>query len=76
MAHLTPSAITCDTPNIDFGDVSIYESAVKRIALTNASALAQKFGFIDLPPYMSVQPGDGFGTLLPYESVTLDVIFR
>ena len=76
LAHVTPSLITCDTSTIDFGYVSIFESAVKTIKLVNNSALAQKLGFVDLPGHISVQPGDGFATILPFESITLDVIFR
>jgi hypothetical protein len=75
-AHVTPSAIEFDKTAIDFGFVSVFESAVTSVKLTNTSALPQRFGFVDLPPYCSVQPGDGFGTLLPFESLSVDVIFR
>lgn len=75
LAHVTPSVITCDTENIDFGAVSVFESVVKTIKLTNTSALTQKFGFMELAPYLSMQPADGFGTLLPFETLSIDVIF-
>ena len=76
VAVVTSSSIACDAAALDFGLVSIFESAVKTIRLTNTSVLAQKYGFCDLPPHISVQPGDGFGTILPGETLSLDVIFR
>jgi hypothetical protein len=76
VAHVTPAAIACDTSSIDFGETSVLESVVKTIKLTNLSALKQNFGFTDVPAYASVQPNDGFGTLLPFETISLDVIFR
>ena len=35
----------------------------------------KEFGFIGIPDFIDIQPGDGFGTLLPFETVALDVIF-
>ena len=37
--------------------------------------ISQEFGFIGIPDMIDIQPGDGFGTLLPFETVALDVIF-
>ena len=37
--------------------------------------IIQEFGFIGIPDFIDIQPGDGFGTLLPFETVALDVIF-
>lgn len=30
----------------------------------------------DINQYVEVQPGDGFGTLLPFEKLEIDVIFN
>jgi hypothetical protein len=76
VAHITPAAIACDVSAIDFGEVSVLESAVKTIKLTNLSALKQNFGFVDLPAYATAQPNDGFGTILPFETISIDIIFR
>ena len=43
--------------------------------ITNHSLLIQKFGFVHLPPCVEVQPNDGFGQLLPRETLAVDVIF-
>ncbi|CAF1652249.1 unnamed protein product, partial [Didymodactylos carnosus] len=74
-AILTTSNLEFDIDNIDFGCCTIYESVVANIKLTNKSLLAQPFGFINLPEYIQVQPNDGFGTLLPEETIDLNVLF-
>ncbi|XP_041377895.1 cilia- and flagella-associated protein 74-like isoform X2 [Gigantopelta aegis] len=74
-AVVTNSDIEFDVSDIDFGYSTIYESVRKSIKLTNKSILKQEFGFVGLPDYMEVQPNDGFGTLLPLETIDLDVIF-
>eukprot|EP00051_Salpingoeca_urceolata_P017338 m.235455 g.235455 ORF g.235455 m.235455 type:complete len:1628 (+) comp18926_c0_seq5:189-5072(+) len=74
-AHATPSDIDFSLSEVDFGCVSVYESAIVPVTLTNKSALPQTFGFVGLPDHLSVQPDDGFGTLLPFESLTCDLIF-
>ena len=74
-AHVTPAHIEVSADRLDFGRVSTHESAVRRIRLTNHSALPQPFGFTGLPSWLTVQPGDGFGTLLPFESLVCDVVF-
>lgn len=74
-AQVTYSDITFDKDRIEFGLCTIHESVFTTLELTNTSSLPQSFGFIELPSYVDVQPGDGFGELLPFETVTLDVIF-
>lgn len=75
MANITHTGITLSSEAFHFGDVSIYESAVAKLTLTNQSDLPQVFGFVGVPDVVTIQPGDGFGQLLPRESLTLDVVF-
>ncbi|KAK3105163.1 hypothetical protein FSP39_018521 [Pinctada imbricata] len=74
-AVVTTSDMQFDTTDIDFGCCTIYESTKATIKLTNKSILPQEYGFVGLPEYVEVQPDDGFGTLLPLETVDLEVIF-
>ncbi|XP_052759795.1 cilia- and flagella-associated protein 74-like isoform X2 [Mya arenaria] len=74
-AVVTNSEMAFDVSEIDFGCCTIYESNKTTIKLTNMSILPQEFGFVGHPDYVEVQPNDGFGTLLPLETIELDVIF-
>jgi hypothetical protein len=74
-AIITESDIQLSQTDFDFEECTVLESLVTTISLTNKSCLPQDYGFIHLPQWLSVQPNDGFGTLLPYETLTLDVIF-
>ncbi|XP_071804990.1 cilia- and flagella-associated protein 74-like [Asterias amurensis] len=74
-AVVTNSDMEFSTNFIDFGFATIHESVIASVKLTNKSILSQKFGFVNLPDYVDVQPNDGFGTLLPLETVDLDIIF-
>jgi hypothetical protein len=75
IAQITPYGIEISESSIDFGFVSVHESAVTKVTLRNTACLPQKFGFIDVPSCLSVQPGDGFGELLPLETRVIDIIF-
>ncbi|XP_077980899.1 cilia- and flagella-associated protein 74-like isoform X2 [Glandiceps talaboti] len=75
-AVVTNSDMEFDTDFIDFGFCSIYESVVTTVKLTNKSILSQSFGFVSIPDFVDVQPNDGFGTLLPLETLELDIIFN
>lgn len=74
-AHITPAHVQVSVDLLDFGRVSTHESVVRRVRLTNHSALPQAFGFTGLPTWLTVQPDEGFGTLLPFESLACDVVF-
>ncbi|XP_033763578.1 cilia- and flagella-associated protein 74-like isoform X1 [Pecten maximus] len=74
-AVVTTSDMEFDTTSIDFGCCTIYESVKTTIKLANKSILPQEYGFVGLPDYLEVQPDDGFGTLLPLETIDLEVIF-
>ena len=75
LAQITSSELEFSAAAIDFGSCTTHESVTATIKLTNKSILPQKFGFVHLPPVVEVQPNDGFGTLLPLETLSMDVIF-
>ncbi|XP_040181823.1 cilia- and flagella-associated protein 74 isoform X3 [Rana temporaria] len=75
-AIVTTSDLEINPTEVDFGCCTIFESVQTSIQLTNKSILPQEFGFVGIPEYVDIQPNDGFGTLLPLETITLDIIFR
>ncbi|XP_014856151.1 PREDICTED: cilia- and flagella-associated protein 74-like, partial [Poecilia mexicana] len=75
-AIVTSSDLQFDKIQVDFGHCSIYHFVRTTVRLTNMSILPQDFGFVAVPEYIEVQPYDGFGTLLPQETLELDLIFR
>ncbi|KAK7476539.1 hypothetical protein BaRGS_00032219 [Batillaria attramentaria] len=75
-AVVTNSDLEFDVKNIDFGYTTVYESTKTTIKLTNKSILPQEFALLGCQRwYVEVQPNDGFGTLLPLETIELDDIF-
>lgn len=74
-AIVTTSDLEINPTEVDFGYCTIFESVQTSIQLTNKSILPQEFGFVGIPEYVDIQPNDGFGTLLPLETITLDIIF-
>eukprot|EP00730_Choanoeca_flexa_P005176 TRINITY_DN11897_c0_g1_i1.p1 TRINITY_DN11897_c0_g1~~TRINITY_DN11897_c0_g1_i1.p1 ORF type:complete len:1210 (+),score=229.18 TRINITY_DN11897_c0_g1_i1:429-3632(+) len=74
-AHVTPSRLELSTTSLDFGSVSVYETALQSVKITNHSALAQQFAFQKMPEYLSIQPRHGIGTVLPFETIDVDVLF-
>ncbi|XP_056241792.1 cilia- and flagella-associated protein 74 isoform X1 [Seriola aureovittata] len=74
-AVVTSSDLHFDRTEVNFGFCSIYQSVKSSVRLTNRSLLPQDFGFLSVPEFMEVQPNDGFGTLLPQETLEIDLIF-
>nr|XP_046252850.1 cilia- and flagella-associated protein 74 isoform X2 [Scatophagus argus] len=74
-AIVTSSDLQFDRTEVDFGYCSIYQSVKSSVRLTNLSLLPQDFGFLCVPEFIEVQPNDGFGTLLPQETLEIDLIF-
>lgn len=72
---ITDYGISVSESNINFGFVTVHESAIAKVTLCNKSCLPQRFGFVDVPSCLSVQPGDGFGELLPLETREVDMLF-
>ncbi|XP_034393240.1 cilia- and flagella-associated protein 74 [Cyclopterus lumpus] len=75
-AVVTSSDLQFDRAEVDFGFCSVYQSVKSSVRLTNLSLLPQDFGFPGVPEFIEVQPNDGFGTLLPQETLEIDLIFR
>ncbi|XP_049341934.1 cilia- and flagella-associated protein 74 isoform X1 [Astyanax mexicanus] len=74
-AVVTTSDLEFDRTEVDFGHCSVFESVRTSVRLTNRSLLPQDFGFVGIPKFIDVQPNDGFGTLLPLQSLEIDLIF-
>ncbi|XP_044798805.1 cilia- and flagella-associated protein 74 isoform X2 [Bubalus bubalis] len=75
-AIVTTSDLELSPAGLDFGYCTIYEAIRTQISLCNHSLLPQEFGFVGLPKFVDIQPNDGFGTILPLETLQLDVIFQ
>ncbi|XP_060913194.1 cilia- and flagella-associated protein 74 [Labrus mixtus] len=75
-AIVTSSDLQFDRTEVDFGYSSIFQSVKSSVHLTNLSLLPQDFGFLDVPEFIEVQPNDGFGTLLPQETMEIFLIFN
>lgn len=68
--YLTPSML-------DFGKVPLNESAGVYLTITNPSLLPQKFSFgSKLPLGLSISPNEGYGSVLPGESLQLLAKFQ
>ncbi|XP_017266687.2 cilia- and flagella-associated protein 74 isoform X2 [Kryptolebias marmoratus] len=74
-AIVTSSDLQFDQTEMDFGFCSIFQSVRSSVLLTNLSLLPQDFGFLAVPEFIEIQPNDGFGTLLPQETLKIDLIF-
>ncbi|XP_055021585.1 cilia- and flagella-associated protein 74 [Boleophthalmus pectinirostris] len=75
-AVLTSSDLSLDLSLLDFGPCSVHQAGRSRVHLSNLSLLPQDFGFCNVPEFLEVQPDHGFGTLLPQETLPIDLIFR
>ncbi|XP_057414025.1 cilia- and flagella-associated protein 74 [Balaenoptera acutorostrata] len=75
-AIVTTSDLELSPSRVDFGYCTVYEAIRTQVSLCNHSLLPQEFGFVGLPKFVDIQPSDGFGTILPLETLQLDVIFQ
>ncbi|XP_064535003.1 cilia- and flagella-associated protein 74 isoform X7 [Pseudopipra pipra] len=75
-AIVSSSDLEISPAEINFGHCTIYEAVQANVTVTNKCILPQEFGFVGLPEFVEVQPNDGFGVILPLESLTLDIIFK
>ncbi|KAL5252786.1 hypothetical protein ACHWQZ_G015526 [Mnemiopsis leidyi] len=73
-AHVTGTDISFSAKELDFGCCSIYESVRMPFSMTNHCLLPQLFGFVSVPDFVTIQPNDGFGTLLPGETLDLEAV--
>lgn len=64
------------SPNyIDFGTFATTEKSQKKLILSSSLQVPVNFGFVKLPPGVSVQPFDGYGILIPGEPYEVNVSF-
>ncbi|XP_042557932.1 cilia- and flagella-associated protein 74 [Dipodomys spectabilis] len=75
-AVVTTSDLELNPSEVDFGYCTVYEAIRTEINLSNHSLLPQMFGFVGLPKFVDIQPNDGFGTIMPLETLQFDVIFQ
>ncbi|XP_039530895.1 cilia- and flagella-associated protein 74 isoform X1 [Pimephales promelas] len=74
-AVVTGSDLRFERTELEFGHCSVHERTHTSVSLTNCSLLSQDFGFVGIPKFIDVQPNDGFGTLLPSQSMDIHLIF-
>ncbi|KAF8569789.1 hypothetical protein P879_06509, partial [Paragonimus westermani] len=74
-AVVTSSDLTLRPSPLEFGWVEIHETVTTRLSITNHSLLSQRFGIVNLPEFVDVQPNNGFGIILPKETLELEVLF-
>lgn len=76
VAELTTESISFQPQILDFKDVFLNTGAKLKFTIKSNSDLPQEFGFVRLPGTISIQPNDGFGTLLPYEELEFTAYYR
>ncbi|OON17405.1 hypothetical protein X801_06756, partial [Opisthorchis viverrini] len=74
-AVVTTSDLELTPDAIDLGTVGLGETAVTRFSITNPGLLPQEFAIVSLPQYVDVQPNNGFGTILPEQTIELELLF-
>ncbi|DBA92223.1 hypothetical protein WJX77_001787 [Trebouxia sp. C0004] len=73
--QLTSTRISFQPSHLDFGECNLMEKTGVTVQVTNHSTLPQKYGFGRLPKGVSISPGDGYGMLLPLETICLTPSF-
>ncbi|ESO04753.1 hypothetical protein HELRODRAFT_172426 [Helobdella robusta] len=74
-AVVTTSDVIIEPRHINFNYCTTYERVSANVTAQNSSLLPQNIGFVDLPPEISVQPNDGFMTMLPMEKMEVCLTF-
>lgn len=74
-SKVTHSKLELSTSTLDFGKVYVNQQSTLPITLKNTSMLPVKIGFVRLKREVSVQPADGFATLLPNETMKFEISF-
>lgn len=69
------STIDMSSHSLDYGKCYISQRTTMPLTIENTSMLAQKVGFVKVPKEISVEPNDGFATLLPKEKITFLIGF-
>eukprot|EP00742_Colponemidia_sp_Colp-10_P008825 GILJ01009584.1.p1 GENE.GILJ01009584.1~~GILJ01009584.1.p1 ORF type:complete len:1812 (-),score=327.15 GILJ01009584.1:58-4746(-) len=74
-ARLTSDLIQFTPSVLDFGNCATDQTVSLPLTMKSNCRLPQQFAFVRLPRDISVEPEDGFGTLLPLETITRTVKF-
>ncbi|KAI3380654.1 hypothetical protein SNEBB_006277 [Seison nebaliae] len=56
---------------MDFGYINTSTYVKKKCKLKNHSILPQEYGFVENPSFVTIKPNNGFGTLLPHETIDI-----
>jgi hypothetical protein len=72
----SPTRLIFDPPSIDFGTFATTEIKYADIKISSTFQVPVNFGFVRLPNGVSVQPFDGFGLVMPGETVEVKVGFQ
>jgi hypothetical protein len=75
-AEVSDDMIEVDPPLIDFGEIWVQTAVSAGFKLRSRCQLPQEFAFVRLPPTVSILPAEGFGVLLPGESLDLRAVYR
>lgn len=73
--NVTSSKLNISSKLLDFGKVYVNQASTLPLSVTNTSMLPQRMAFVRLKKEITVQPNDGFFTLLPNETVVFEVTF-
>ena len=74
-ATLAPGALQINPQTMEFGSCVIGQNVSREIKLTNCSPIAVRFGVVETSSNFFISPSSGFGTLLPGEQATYEIIF-
>ena len=74
--RLTTGEISFNTSIVEYGKCFVSQSSMKVVKMKNESRLPMKFGFVNLPNEVEVQPNDGFGALMPLEEKDVSIIVK
>lgn len=72
----SPTKLVFDPPTLDFGTFGTTEVRNLDLKITSTLQVPVDFGFVRLPNGVTIQPWDGFGLLMPNETVELQVGFQ
>lgn len=75
-AQVTSSDLIFEPPSLDFGSCIMNENTALVLRITNPSTLPQTFGFQGPMPGVTISPNDGFGHILPGETLERIVSFQ
>ncbi|XP_046383303.1 uncharacterized protein LOC124153935 [Ischnura elegans] len=72
-ADLLP--LKLDPTQLNLGRCVTTETICANINLISQSKVILEYGFLDLPKFVSLQPGYGFGKILPEETLPLNLLY-